>query len=345
MSQRRRDFLRISGLAAALAGFPAAAWATRIRVLDDGGEQDRILAPAQPNPDLRRFIAGLRLGPPRSHGVLTVFWLNGEGPAPPLDVATLDDARAQGALLISERGEATVPELIVENRGKAHVLLLAGEILVGGKQNRVLREDLLLPPRSGPRNLGVYCVEQGRWNTGRQDFESKSTLAAPTLRSELMQKADQSRVWAEVGRQAQVAQAPSPTRSYQEIFEKPEVKDHLKELERAGDWTPPVSALGAAVFTGTTAAGIDLFLNAPLFKREWPKLLRAAALESYRQALSPADPQALRETVKAVLRRAATADGIIRGNAGVGQLFEFSVGSSRGSALLYTGSLVHAAIL
>lgn len=39
--------------------------------------------------------------------------------------------------------------------------LLAGEILLGGKQNRVLTEDILLPPGSGPRNVGVYCVEGG----------------------------------------------------------------------------------------------------------------------------------------------------------------------------------------
>src|SRR6185312_11829911 len=97
-------------------------------------------------------------------------------------------------LLITERGSATVPELIVDNRGKLHVLLLAGEILVGGKQNRVLKEDVLLPPASGARNLGVYCVEQGRWNIGRTDFDSKSTLASPSLRSRLMQKADQAQV-------------------------------------------------------------------------------------------------------------------------------------------------------
>ena len=79
----------------------------------------------------------------------------------------------------------------MENRGKAHVLLLAGEILVGGKQNRVLREDILLPPLSGPRPIGVYCVEQGRWNEGRRDFESKSTFADPGLRRKVYDRVDQ----------------------------------------------------------------------------------------------------------------------------------------------------------
>ena len=345
MDARRRKFLRVCGVAAAVAGIPGAAWATRIRVLDGAGDPDRVIASGQTSPELKGFIAGLRLGDARSHGGLTAVWLVGGERARAIEVATLDDARAQGSLLITERAQASVPELIVENRGKTHVLLMAGEILVGGKQNRVLSEDVLLPPLSGPRNLGVYCVEQGRWNTGRTEFESKSTLAAPGLRSRLMQKTDQAQVWSEVGRQALAAQSPSPTRNYQEIYEKAEVKDHLTQVERAADWAPPAAALGAAVFAGPSVAGCDLFQDANLFRREWPKLLRAAALEAYRRPLPPGDLSTLRETARAMLARAASAEGNLRGNAGVGQLFEFAVGTSRGSALLWSGSLVHAAIL
>ena len=119
-----------------------------------------------------------------------------------------------------------MPELIVENRSKSHVLLLAGEILLGGKQNRVLSEDILLPPASGPRNIGVYCVEQGRW-AGRAHFDAKGSFAAPGLRSSVMEKAPQGRIWAEVERYARRAQAASPTQSYQEVYEKPEVREHL----------------------------------------------------------------------------------------------------------------------
>ncbi|PYO57936.1 MAG: hypothetical protein DMD83_06625, partial [Candidatus Rokuibacteriota bacterium] len=246
MDERRRDFVRICSVAmAAAASTPALAWATRIRVLGDGGEQERLVAVGQSSHDFQRFVGAVRLGRAKRHGVLTVLWLHAAEGAPPLEVATLDEARAQGTLVITERAQASVPELIVENRGKVHALLLAGEILVGGKQNRVLKEDVLLPPASGARNLGVYCVEQGRWNAGRKDFESKSTLAAPALRQQLMQKADQSRVWDEVSKSARAAQAQSPTGSYQEIYEKPEVKEHLKGVERGISAAPPTGALGA----------------------------------------------------------------------------------------------------
>ena len=253
MDTRRRNFLRV-GMAAAVAGLPGAAWATRIRVLD-GGDPDRVIAAGQTSQELKGFIAALRLGEPRSHGGLTAVWLVGGERAPAIEVATLDDARALGTLLITERAQASVPELIVENRGKAHVLLMAGEILVGGKQNRVLSEDVLLPPLSGPRNLGVYCVEQGRWNTGRTEFESKSTLAAPGPALRLMQKTDQAQVWSEVGRQAPGGPVAVADRELSGHLRGGQVKDHLKRVERAADWAPPAAALGAVVFAGSTRPG------------------------------------------------------------------------------------------
>ena len=287
MGANRRDFLRVAGLGpvGALA-LPAAAWADRIRILGGGGP-DPSIAIGQVSLDLRRFLSGVRVGEARGHGDLLAFWLHGAAPAAALEVATLEEARSRGALLITERDQATVPELIVENRGKVHVLLLAGEILLGGKQNRVLSEDILLPPFSGPRNIGVYCVEQGRWAGRTKDFEAKGTFAAPALRSRLMEKADQARVWGEVDRYSQIAGAPSPTRSYQEVYEKPEVKEHLKDVERGIDHRAAPGALGAAVFVGQALAGLDLFHDANLFAREWPKLLRAQALEAYRRPIPP----------------------------------------------------------
>ncbi len=265
-----RSRIRICAVTTATTASTATpARATRIRVLRDVSDQDRIVAVGQSNQDFRRFISDVRAGQIRRHGALTVLWLHAAETGPALDVATLDEARAQGILVVTERAQASVPELLVENRGKAHVLLLAGEILVGGKQNRVLKEDVLLPPLSGVRNLGVYCVEQGRWNTGRTDFESKSTLAAPSLRSRLMEKADQAQVWTEVMKSARAARASSPTGSYQEIYETPEVKEHLKEVEHGISVTPPAGALGAAVFVGAGMAGLDLFQPGSLFAREW----------------------------------------------------------------------------
>src|SRR5262249_40866724 len=175
MTTPRRTFLGITAMSALAIASLALANPRRILPPPD------IEAPVASGrlSELERAARALRIGGSSQHGGLTVFWLTNVVPASTLPVETLEEARASDALTITERAAPTVPELVVDNRGKSHVLLMAGEILVGGKQNRVLREDILLPPLSGARPIGVYCVEQGRWNEGRRDFESKLSFADP----------------------------------------------------------------------------------------------------------------------------------------------------------------------
>jgi hypothetical protein len=244
MNALRRSFLKLLGAAGAAAVAPGAALADRLRVLPDAGGLTDPGLPGQLSPDLQRTLGQLTVGPAVTQAGLSVLWLLGGASKDPaalpaaLEVLTLDEARARGALTVVERAQASVPELIAENRGKVHVLLLAGEILIGGKQNRVLREDLLLPPRSGPRNIAVYCVEQGRWNEGRKDFESRSSVVQPSVRSQVLGNAEQGRIWSGVAAASRNLQAPSPTGSYQAVYDAPEVKAHLERATRSLEAIP-----------------------------------------------------------------------------------------------------------
>src|SRR4030095_11882241 len=180
MDTTRRQFL-LGCSAGVLGGVtaPGGAWADRIRVLGEPADLDRPLWGLQSSRDLGRWLSSVRTGMAVNHGPLFILWLTAKDTSPPLEVVTLDEARKSGALIITERAQASVPELTVENRGKVHVLLLAGEILLGGKQNRVLREDILLPPLSGARSIGVYCLEQGAGTRGARSSRAKEASPSP----------------------------------------------------------------------------------------------------------------------------------------------------------------------
>jgi hypothetical protein len=347
MNPFRRSFLKLLATGGAVAASaPPLARADRIRVLPDGRDATASLEMGR-SPELGRALGGLALGPAASQGGLAVLWLHGKDAAwaPALEILTLDESRARGALTVIERAQASVPELIAENHGKTHVLLLAGEILVGGKQNRVLREDLLLPPLSGPRNIAVYCVEQGRWNEGRKDFDSRGSVVQPSVRSQVLRKAEQSRIWSGVAAASRSVAAPSPTGSYQAIYDKPEVKAQLEQTARRFDPAMAPTAVGAAVFVGPNLAGVDCFHAPGLFAREWPKLLRAYALDAYGVAAGAWDEAAGRARTDGLLRAAARVEGGVRGSVGVGRLFEFTLDGRRGAALLFEGRAIHVAIL
>lgn len=235
---------------------------------------------------------------------MSVFWLFGEKPAQQLDVLTIEEAISQGYLNFKEKPQATVPTAKVENRGKEYVFLLGGEILVGGLQDRVLATDVLLAPESKPVDLSVYCVEQGRWGGERPNIKTSENFSAPSMRSQIAAKRGQNAVWNSVQKFSQDTKTDSATHAYREIYEKAEVQKHIGEVERAIDFNIAQGAQGAAIFIDGTLAGIDIFEDPSLFKREWRKILRASAMAMYgRSPHKREDEQQLRKSVKEILKR------------------------------------------
>src|SRR5260370_19582317 len=81
----------------------------------------------------------------------------------PLDYLLLEDGIAQGKVRVTElHAGGSVPELRLENNADLPVLLVDGEGLVGGKQNRVLNLTILAAAQH-TTVIPVSCVEAGRW--------------------------------------------------------------------------------------------------------------------------------------------------------------------------------------
>src|SRR5207237_4110871 len=92
---------------------------------------------------------------------------------------------------------ASVNQLALINRSKRPLLLLAGELVSGGKQYRIIGKDRIVPVGAEPLPLDVFCVEHGRWSSGSQFVQSK-TIVHPSVREQAAVKQDQNEVWAAV---------------------------------------------------------------------------------------------------------------------------------------------------
>jgi hypothetical protein len=232
--------------------------------------------------------AGYKVLDPIRHGNLTVFPVVAAKTYPTSEFLTLDEGLRSGEVVVTEAGNvqglirrhpmpaiqhdgAQVNRLVLINNSKRPLLLLAGEIVTGGKQDRVIGKDRIVPPESDPVDLSVFCVEPGRWVATSEHFGASEAMygsnavhgsgmannsiggrlhapmammAQPSVRAKAMGDKDQGEVWAEVRKQQQAetvaveAAAPqvateiSQTSSYAKVMENEEVKKQVDTVAK-----------------------------------------------------------------------------------------------------------------
>ena len=223
---------------------------------------------------------------------------------------TLDEGIRSGEVVVSEMGRALpmvrrpgpvppsdsaqVNRLVLVNNSRRPLILLAGEIVTGGKQDRVVGSDRIVLPKSEPVDLSVFCVEPGRWTATSGDTFGGFTaqMAQPSVRKEAMANRDQAKVWSEVGRvnDAMVAATPNVSRStsYARNMGNPEVAKQVDKvagpLSRSSDGLMRQlrdrKAVGVVVAINGRLEWVDLFASEALLQKYWPKLVRSYAAES-----------------------------------------------------------------
>ncbi|MGH9795291.1 MAG: ARPP-1 family domain-containing protein [Candidatus Acidiferrales bacterium] len=257
---------------------------------------------------------------------------------------TLDEGLASGEVLVTERGSeelrrtrgpdpsgrgphptypphvqvrqsgATVNTLVLVNRSKRPLLLLAGEVVTGGKQDRVISKDRIVPPGAEPLPLDVFCVERGRWSAGNA-FKAANLMAHPSVRERAAVAKDQSQVWDAVRRGStsdqardyaysapagtppaaaprmsaeglgRVIESEARSESYARVYQSPTVvatvDSFAAEVERRfREATKGERVVGVVVAYGGEVAWSDTFASDALFRRYWPKLLRSYVVEA-----------------------------------------------------------------
>jgi hypothetical protein len=248
---------------------------------------------------------------------------------------TLDEGLSSGEVIVSEQGAAglartrdgrpvavpqynggaSVNQLVLINRSKRPLLLLAGELVSGGKQDRIIGKDRIVPVGSEPLPLDVFCVEHGRWTGASSQFGASKTIVHPSVREQAAVAQNQNEVWDAVrsgtlskarpagGATGQPAAPPAPlssvaigdaiataapTQAYAKIYEGgrvgASVDSFVEELKRRFDRATlglkGERVVGVVVAYGGDVAWSDIFASGDLFEHYWNKLLRSYAVEA-----------------------------------------------------------------
>jgi hypothetical protein len=277
--------------------------------------------------------SGYKVLEPIRHGNLTVFPVVAAKNYPTGEFLTLDEGLRSGEVVVTEAGNvqglirrrqtpairhdgAQVNRLVLVNNSKRPLLLLAGEIVTGGKQDRVIGKDRIVPAESDPVDLSVFCVEPGRWVATSEQFGASGAMygtahggplpapstmmAQPSVRAKAMGDKNQGEVWDEVKKQREavsarmVAAAPTVasevagTSSYARVMENEEVKKQIDAVAAPIEQNYQSlirqlrdrNAVGIVVAVNGRLIWADIFASTDLLGKYWPKLVRSYASEA-----------------------------------------------------------------
>jgi hypothetical protein len=275
---------------------------------------------------------------PITHGDLTIFPVVSAKSHDTSDFITLDEGIRSGEVVVTEVGNlhstmrrrppyqtrpyqgAEVNRLVLVNNSKHPLILLAGEVVTGGKQDRVVGKDRIVPAESDPVDLSVFCVEHGRWTETSTKFDTHaSVMLQPSVRMKAMADQDQQKVWDEVGRSrtamaaalassANPSATPAPgqttetvtvtssadvlelnsTSSYAKARENNAVQKQVesitepmrKSYESVIKQLRNQNAVGVVVAVKGHIVWADMFASSSLLAKYWPKLLESYATEA-----------------------------------------------------------------
>jgi hypothetical protein len=246
------------------------------------------------------------------------------GAAAKWDYITLDEGLRSGEVVVTEAGKVggmirpprarvrpvqsyrgdQVNTLVLVNNSNKPLMLLAGEIVTGGKQDRVIAKDRVVPAESDPIDLSVFCIEPGRWTESPGKFDASnrdsvySFMVQPKVRSQAMVAQDQQQVWNSV--HTSIAGAAESVRvtgaspsvnssSYAKAMNNELINKQVDKaagaLIRSRDEIlkklREEHAVGVVVAVHGEIVWADIFATPEMLASYWTKLVRSYAAESF----------------------------------------------------------------
>lgn len=171
-----------------------------------------------------------------------------------------------------------VNELTIENFSDQPIFLMSGEVITGGMQDRVVAQDMVVPPRSGSVDVPVFCVEKGRWTSGTKNNKFKNYHEASMhLRKVIDQTQSQSAVWSEIAKENLRDRVKTNTDAYTAHANSPEYIKRENEYQTYfnSKFQNKENIVGFVGVSGGVVIGCDIFASPDLFYREYNNLIYA----------------------------------------------------------------------
>ncbi|HAN65085.1 MAG TPA: hypothetical protein DCQ34_01785 [Chitinophagaceae bacterium] len=197
---------------------------------------------------------------------------------------SLEQAISQSKIVVTEVSNAgTVNTLRFTNQSKDSIIVGMGDIVKGGKQDRVVEKDTLIAPGKTVQ-IPVYCVEQGRWSAqgGSTQFSPYHSKADNSLRKTIVKEKNQQRVWSKVAEINQAYGTSPTTGTYTAVSQSDKYKTELASYKQSlmQAMQREKDLVGIVAVTGDKIIGCDIYATPALFRDHAANLVHSYASEA-----------------------------------------------------------------
>src|SRR5215813_13840321 len=203
------------------------------------------------------------IGTPATYQNLTFYPLVTRADTPPgaADYLVLDEGLKSGEVQVIEKGEGVVNTLTLKNQSKRPLFVMSGEVVIGGKQDRIIGKDQIISAAETV-DVPVFCVEHGRWTEsgdGRR-FRAAGSMADTKVRKQAAYKDNQGQVWQKVAEKNAARGIANDTGTYRQVATGGEVAKAVEPYaQHLGPALDNPRAVGMVVALNGRVVGVEQF--------------------------------------------------------------------------------------
>lgn len=186
-------------------------------------------------------------------------------------VISFSDALKQHKIVVKENtayGGADVSTLLVKNKSKDDILLLSGEMVQGGKQDRAFGKTTIIPAGRNKNYVPVFCIEKGRWDDKARPFKHAGTADAG-VRKQIDITQRQSKVWKQIDNELLDKNKKNQTSEYLKAYNDSMLDDTSylrffinKMKESDSSYAGFIAVTGNRIINSEIFSGSDLCVSA-----------------------------------------------------------------------------------
>jgi hypothetical protein len=254
-----------------------------------------------------------------------------------IDLLTLKKGLELGLAEVKECKSSTVNTLVVKNNSVTPLILIDGEEIVGGDQNRIMNETVIVAPNSESK-ISVSCTEKGRW-AYKNEFKSSMHLADYNTRfakglASRRNKPVQREVWSSIDALERRNDFHSPTGAMSESYDN--LKDKLDGMLESFEIVD--GQTGVLVMVNGEIKGFEVFLSHDIYRDFHEKVLKSYLIDS---KVEDTTFTVNVDEARMVIESAFDSAFEKRETAGLETAYEFENPDGLGKAYIFENEIVH----